>query len=162
MPAPEPVDIKIGADLIVGQLPRLPLRMLLRRRYQEALGYTSEFDREALAGRSKDDPLPEPSEEPDEYAAGCVLAACVGVCWPTKLDCPSIRECRHDIVAYGEGAFSALVELHGDTAGVGKAVTDAGREILYQMMGINLKKLDEAMEGERVFTEAPTEGSTAE
>ena len=72
------IEIRIGNDIVVGLMPRLPLRQLLHRSYQRALGYTSDADREALAARKAGDPMPEPSEEADPYAAGCALVAVIG------------------------------------------------------------------------------------
>lgn len=149
------IEIKIGNDIVVGLLPRLPLRQLLRRSYQRALGYTSDADREALDTRKAGDPMPEPSEEEDPYAVACVLVAVIGCCWPNKLDCPSLAECRHDVVTYGEGALEALVAKYGDTPEIGKVLANTGRELLYEMIGIRLRKLKEAVENEAVFTGDP-------
>lgn len=156
----QPCEITLDKTVHVGAFPRMPMRFLLRRAYQEALGYT-EADRALMAELEPGEPIPDPSEEGDGYAVGCVLIAVVGMCWPTRLDCPTIRECRHDVVAYGEGVFEALMELHQGAEGLGQQLHDEGRRLLQEMGRRGGSELAEAIEQERDFTEGPRENSTA-
>jgi hypothetical protein len=71
----------------------------------------------------------------DQHAVGALRAACVALCWPDGGGKPSLRDYRHDVVAYGAAALDWLLAIHPGQAGqvlqdvreVGQALYDASQ-----------------------------------
>lgn len=149
-------DIKLGNQVVVGTYPRLPMRYLLQRQLQQALGYT-EADMQEIGELEPGDPMPDPSEPGDGYAIACVYAAVVGVCWPNPLPVPTLKSLRHDAVAYGEAVMEHF--LSSDRT-VAEALTKEGRRLLHDMIQAGAGALKEAIAQERDFTEGRGPAST--
>lgn len=80
-------ELTIGATTIAAKLPLFGNRFRLISAWQTAL-----------------------TDEPDVDDFAAVSYAAIGLVWDdeTPLDCPSLRECKRDVVAYGESVFDAL------------------------------------------------------
>ncbi len=141
----------------------LTLRFMLDDARTKALGFDEE-DVEAMRSREKDDPPIKPSNTPDMVALGSVYHAAVGLCWPEKLDCPTIQECRHDVVVYGQGVHDALFRAHAASKrikGFAQSMNDAGRELCADMKASYTTLLIQEIEAEKVFTKGQEEASTS-
>lgn len=152
----ETCDIRIGGDNRIGVFPRVPVRFLLQRALQDALGYTA-ADRRAMAERAEDDPPIEPSGTADEYAIPLCYYAVVGSCWPDRIE-PTLRQCRHDVIEYGEAVFEHFLEADGvlNLADV----RDEGLRLLREMLAGPTRRLTEEVETERGFTQGRAVNST--
>ncbi|MEO0605943.1 MAG: hypothetical protein AAF211_31230 [Myxococcota bacterium] len=154
---PELPEIWIGRTCYSAALPRAPIRFLLNRALQNALGYTR-FDLEQL----KQGERVAPSGEADPYALQCAYLAVVGACWANKLPVKSLRECRHDVIEYGEGVLEHfMLTVEGDLATVGKQLVDQARKLHGLMMKDVTTKLAADIKVERDFSEAKEEASTS-
>ncbi|MEM6927707.1 MAG: hypothetical protein AAF602_12310 [Myxococcota bacterium] len=162
--AGEPVDLPDIPDIWIGKtchsavLPRAPLRFLLNRAIQDALGFTR-FDLEQM----KQGQTVAPSGVADAYALQCAYYAVVGVCWATStLPVKTLRECRHDVIEYGEGVLEHfLLTLEEDLATVGKQLVDEGRKLHRLMMTDVTTKLATDIKAERDFSKVKEEASTS-
>lgn len=152
-------DIKIGKDNRIGQFPRVPVRFLLQKALRTAMGYTR-FDEKMIAEQSEGDSPVVPSEEGDGYAIPMIYFAVVGVCWPETIT-PTLRDLKHDVVAFGEVVFEHFIEDVGHQKGILEDVRNEGRRLLVAMIAGPTKQLTEAVEEERDFTPAPVASSTS-
>ena len=80
-------ELTIGETTVAAKLPLFGDRFRLINAWQQALTGNPDVD---------------------DFAA--VSYAAVGLVWDDEkpLDCPGLRECRRDVVAYGEAVFDAL------------------------------------------------------
>lgn len=145
---PNTCDIRIGTDNRIGEYPRIPVRFLLQREFQKALGYTP-FDLNMVARRKDGDPTIEPSGKGDEFALPLVYFAAVGTCWPEDIR-PNLRECRHDVVAYGEIVYEHFFKAHG--VGVLADARSEGFRLIVDMLKAATSDISEAIKTEADFT----------
>ena len=128
-------ELTIGETTIAAKLPLFGDRFRLITAWQESLT---------------------DSPDVDDFAA--VSYAAVGLVWDdeTPLDCPSLRECRRDVVAYGEAVFDALFRrgFH-DVAEIFQA-GQLVREAIYESIP-TAKEVEEAADP----FEGPADSSTA-
>ncbi|MEM6931819.1 MAG: hypothetical protein AAF602_33110 [Myxococcota bacterium] len=153
------LDVRVGADIHPATLPRAPLRFLLHRAMQEALGLTA-FDREQLRHLDADETL-EPSNAPDPYALQCVYFAIVGACWGgANLPVPTLQAMRHDVVAYGEAVLEHFLVTTQDAA-LTKQLVAEGRKLHGLMMKDVTTQLTADLKVEQGFSKAQGEASTS-
>lgn len=122
-----PVEFAIAGDLKIGAFPHIPIRWALQSALTDALGITEDDSAELGALREAGKDVPEdwtPSGERDGFGVLFVKAAALGLCWPTALDCPTLRACRHDPVLYGEGVYDALIRVYASVGKVGQLQKD--------------------------------------
>lgn len=143
MSDPRPVDVRLAGQTLVGVQPLLPVVFLLDGARRAALGFE--------AGHR------EPLHPPDGYALQCAYAAALGACHPAP-QWPALRQCRHDVVAYGAGVIDWYLRAHG-AAGL-RELYDEGKRILGELTTSATSALEEEIEEERSFTTGPAEGST--
>ncbi len=111
-------DLVFAGSLMIGRYPRIPIRFRLQSEMDQAIGITAE-DREELKERHEAKEAGEPFKEKfvpsgtyDGISVAYINAAAIGLCWPEPgLDCPSLRECHHDVIEYGAGVFEAFFEM---------------------------------------------------
>jgi hypothetical protein len=114
------ITLAIGDQVLPGKLPLMP------QRYQ-MIAAAHELSEEARASRGKRGRHTGGAE----YELGLVLVAFVGACWAgDPLDCPSLRQHRYDVVAYGEGVMDSLIRMGFDPA----TVMRAGRAVHEQVV----------------------------
>ena len=91
------ITIRLGDQVIDGTLPLMGDRFRLHSAYMEALGITFNG-----AGPESADGSPEDLMS--------VFYAAIGLCWPKAdaLDVPTLRECKRDVIDYGEHVFDCL------------------------------------------------------
>jgi hypothetical protein len=142
-----------GAD-IAGRLPLIPARFRVVRAHAAANGLI--YDESTDDWRRDDAGAILTDFDPD--VAGCVYAACVGMCWAAEEPPPPVarplRSFSHEVVEYGEAVMAELyargVDLH--------EITTAGERV-YQLIAEsipNRRELEEAVNP----IEAPVETST--
>jgi len=100
------VTFQIGKDVIVGLLPTFPDGIRLYTGLRRAYGYTAADDR--AQGDADDGVIIEASNEANYEDIQAIYWACVGMCWPARLECPTFRDCGRDPVDYGEWVITEL------------------------------------------------------
>jgi hypothetical protein len=153
----ETCTIQIGKETRSGTFPRAPIRFKLAEARRNALGYTA-ADTEAIRQMEDgDDPI-EPSMPGDGLALAYVYFAALGMCWPEEIT-PTLRQCRHDVVEYGEICYEHFRTKH---PGGMAAARDAGSELLDEMLQAVTATLTEDIKLEAGFTQGSGESSTSE
>lgn len=103
------ISIELDGATIAGRLPLIPTRFRVVRAHTAAQGLiydeeTDDWTRDE-EGNIKTDPDPD--------AAGCVYAACLGLCWaadePATPALEPLRRFGHDLVRYGEAVMAELL-----------------------------------------------------
>ncbi len=154
-------EFAIAGSIMIGKYPHIPIRFELQSQLRRALGITEEDDEDLRARHKAKDAGEEvegefeATHEPDPYAIIYVKAAAVGCCWPNQkeLKCPTLRQCRHDVVEYGAGVYDALIEMFPGKAT--QAQTDIRREgnkLISAMVDEATKILVTEVDTEKVFT----------
>jgi hypothetical protein len=156
---------RLGEREVVGELPLMGDRGRLKIARRRAQGWTDEDDeRLAHAAKMTDADFAEalakgPSEPLDGDGYAAVAYAAVGLCWPASdaLRVPSLRDCRYDVVAYGERVLHHLTVER--LAATQREVIDVGLPLLECVLGAipSQKEVDEA----RGFSRGGTATSTA-
>jgi len=159
-------EFAIAGSLMIGRYPHIPIRFELQNQLRRALGITIEDEAELVARRQAQD-AGEPVEgefestmEPDPHALLFVNAAAIGLCWPQNqdaLNCPTIRECRHDVVEYGAGVYDELIGRFAALGRVGDArveVRRVGNKLITDMVGAAVAVMVHEVAAEKVFTKA--------
>ncbi len=159
-------EFAIGGDLMIGKFPHIPIRFRLANERRRGLGVTDDDDADLLerakakeAGEEIEEEW-EPTNEPDMVALMAIMAAAVGVCWPNQADlkgCPTLRECRHDVVEYGMGVLDELVIMYTKrgTPKIRQSIYDAGSKLIQEMNAAANEILVSEVAAEKVFTKAP-------
>jgi len=158
-------EFAIAGSVMIGRYPHIPIRFQLQSQLRRALGVTEEDDEELRArhkakkaGEEVDGDF-EATHDADPYAIIYVKAAAVGCCWPNpkELKCPTLRDCRHDVVEYGAGVYDALIEMFakdGKASQVQKDIRREGNKLISDMVAEATKILVTEVDKEKVFTKA--------
>ncbi len=144
----------LGQNYLGGEMPTIQMRIHLSSAQQTAHGWT-QADRRARADGADDIA---PSEVGDGFALRQVYAAVVGECWhPDERDWPTMAECRHDVLKYGQGVADAFCKRSGDARVLVQLVNEGRR--LMALAAADMGSLFAEVKEEVDFTEAPEAGS---
>ena len=159
----KPFDLIFAGSLMIGRYPRIPVRFRLQSEMDFAIGITDE-DREELQERHKAKEAGEPFKKKfvpsgtyDGISVAYINAAAIGLCWPEPgPDCPSLRQCHHDVIEYGAGVYEALFEMSAGNPkrmkSFQKDVRTLGQKLISDMNVEVGKLLVTEVAAEKVFT----------
>jgi hypothetical protein len=130
-------------ELVVGALPVYPTRMAIIRAHQHALGLRmvtkNDVDADGVPTGSQTETM-ELAEEPDGDDPVAVAYAILGACWQQPaVKLPTFRECKRDVIEYGERVQTALLEQGYLTDGLveeSAKVLGIMQRSVFQMMGL--------------------------
>lgn len=165
----QPAEFVFAGSLMIGRFPHIPIRFQLQADLRRALGITEADDADLMARKKaeKEGAIFEdewaPSLAADPLAVLYVKAAAIGLCWPAALECPSLKDCRHDLIEYGGGVYDALVRLPEHRGRYQRATLDirlAGNKLINAMVDEAIGLLVEEVSGEKNFSQGREATST--
>jgi hypothetical protein len=152
------VQFALAGDLKIGQYPHIPIRWMLQGALQSTLGITAADNDEI---RELGGSMPKgwtPSGNADAMGSLFVKAAAVGLCWPDSIECPSLRDCGHDVIEYGEGVYDSLIRIYapmGKAAQLQRGIGKIGTKLITDMNADAGKIFGSEVKAEKDFIKAP-------